>query len=360
MTIKENICDKLRSENYSLEHYGLNEECKNIFVSIMEMDLPLDEKLELIEYTVQQSEEIYLEKLNELLYLEKSQNKFNPTMIINNSQYQTTEILVHAVRMNGMFLKYLEQNVYDSREENQEELSIEAVFSNAMALKYVKDQNFFVCYEAVMVNPFALIYVKNKTRELYLAAVEGHGSILGLIDGNDITKEICVEAIRHMPSALKFLEDQKEYDESLFISLAKVNGYVLEYVEDKTPNICLAAVMNKGLALKFVEKKLQTPKICLAAVNENGRALEYVKVQTEEICLAAVLNDESAFEFVKNQTPEICSQAVKRNGGNLSLVEEQTSEMCWDAIEQDVVNIEYVKHPTSKMKSYCAYGTKRV
>ena len=37
--------------------------------------------------------------------------------------------------------------------------------------------------------------------------------------------------------------------------------------------------------------KEQTPEICLAAVNQNGMALVFVKEQTPEICLAAVRED---------------------------------------------------------------------
>lgn len=43
------------------------------------------------------------------------------------------------------------------------------------------------------------------------------------------------------------------------------DGWLLEYVEKQTPEICLAAVENNGRALQYVKK--QTPKICLAVMN---------------------------------------------------------------------------------------------
>ena len=54
----------------------------------------------------------------------------------------------------------------------------------------------------------------------------------------------------------------------------------------------------------------QTPEICLEAVNQNGLALKHVKNQTPDICLAAVMQCESALSYVIMQTPDICIAAV--------------------------------------------------
>ena len=66
----------------------------------------------------------------------------------------------------------------------------------------------------------------------------------------------------------------------------------------------LQRVMLDGYALEFVNN--QTEEICLAAVEEDGGSLRYVKRQTEEICLAAVKQSIKALKLVKEQTPEIC------------------------------------------------------
>lgn len=55
----------------------------------------------------------------------------------------------------------------------------------------------------------------------------------------------------------------------------KQNGYVLKYVKEQTPEICLAAVKQNGCALKYVKE--QTPEICLSAVKQDSNALKYVK-----------------------------------------------------------------------------------
>jgi hypothetical protein len=54
-----------------------------------------------------------------------------------------------------------------------------------------------------------------------------------------------------------------------------------------TINDDLLRVKKDGMILEFIEN--QTMEICLAAVNQNGWALTFVKKQTLEICMVAVL-----------------------------------------------------------------------
>ena len=99
--------------------------------------------------------------------------------------------------------------------------------------------------------------------------------------------------------------------EELSLAAVKQDGWVLEFVQNQTPEICMAAVTQNGWALQFV--KVQTPEICLAAVKQNGWALKFVHNQTPEICLAAVTQDGLALKFVHNKTPEICLASVKQD-----------------------------------------------
>ena len=49
------------------------------------------------------------------------------------------------------------------------------------------------------------------------------------------------------------------------------------YIKEQTPELCLAAVQQNGLALQFVKFKEQTPELCLAAVKQYRLALQFVK-----------------------------------------------------------------------------------
>jgi len=97
-----------------------------------------------------------------------------------------------------------------------------------------------------------------------------------------------------------------------------------------------------GEMLRYVEE--QTPELCLAAIQENPNALRFVKEQTPELCLAAVQRNGMVLWDVKEQTPEICLAAVQQTWYALQFVKEQTSEMCLAAYAQDKAASQYFKH----------------
>ena len=74
--------------------------------------------------------------------------------------------------------------------------------------------------------------------------------------------------------------------------------------------------------LQFIDN--QTTELCLAAVKNDGRALEFVKEQTLDICLAAVANEPLALQFVKEQTPEICLAAIKTDALAIQFVKDRS------------------------------------
>ena len=65
--------------------------------------------------------------------------------------------------------------------------------------------------------------------------------------------------------------------------------------KNQTIDMCMTAVKEDGIALKYVKK--QTPEICMAAVKQNGLALQYVKDKTPEICREAIANNPEAEKY---------------------------------------------------------------
>ncbi|MCR5256685.1 MAG: DUF4116 domain-containing protein [Desulfovibrio sp.] len=57
--------------------------------------------------------------------------------------------------------------------------------------------------------------------------------------------------------------------------------------ELKTPELCMEAVKQYGVALRFVPKELRTAETCLVAVKQEAMAFKYVPeaMQTEDVCL---------------------------------------------------------------------------
>jgi hypothetical protein len=89
------------------------------------------------------------------------------------------------------------------------------------------------------------------------------------------------------------------------------NGNALEFVVNKTEELCMIAVSNFGLALQFVD--IKTDAICLAAVSSCGLALQFVDDQSEKICVAAIKQHELAIKYVDIQTAALALIAVNKN-----------------------------------------------
>ncbi len=82
--------------------------------------------------------------------------------------------------------------------------------------------------------------------------------------------------------------------ETVTTNISKENKSQKQKMQDEI----LEAVQMDGSALKNIRQELQTPEICLTAVKQNGMALKYVKEQTIEICLAAVKKNSYALRYV--------------------------------------------------------------
>lgn len=70
------------------------------------------------------------------------------------------------------------------------------------------------------------------------------------------------------------------------ISKIKRDASYIDKVE-KTPERCMIAVKQSGLALQLIPKAVHTIELCLEAVSQNGMAVKFVskKVINAEICM---------------------------------------------------------------------------
>lgn len=73
--------------------------------------------------------------------------------------------------------------------------------------------------------------------------------------------------------------DQVELSDNI-----KYDSYLLKYIKEQPPEICLKAVQQNGFALQFVKE--QTPEICLAAVRQNLDSHIFVKDNMYESLLS--------------------------------------------------------------------------
>lgn len=118
------------------------------------------------------------------------------------------------------------------------------------------------------------------------------------------------------------------------------SGGAVPGTERQTPEACLAAVRQCGLALAAVPKALKTPELCLEAVRQAGLALRFVPdaLKTPELCLEAVRQNAWAMEDVPATllTPAFCLEVVRQVPAALDFVPEtqRTPAFCLEAVRQ--------------------------
>ena len=211
-------------------------------------------------------------------------------------EYWTKELLLHAVRKNGMTLQFINNQT--------EEICLEAVKETSRAFKYVKNKTKIICLEAVKKNGLLLDFVENQDKEICLEAVRKNGMTLQFI--NNQTEEICLEAVKETSRAFKYVKHKTKI---ICLEAVKKNGLLLDFVENQDEEICLDAIRKNPFALIYVKDK--TKKICLEAVRKNGNTLKCVEKQDEEICLEAVKETSYAFQYVDKEFKDQIKKLLK-------------------------------------------------
>jgi hypothetical protein len=148
--------------------------------------------------------------------------------------------------------------------------------------------------------------------------------------------------------------------EAMCLAAVRQDGWLLEYVHVKTPELCMSAVQRNGDALLFVPIELKTPEICLAAVQQNGDVLSFVpmELRTPELCMIAVQQYGYALQYIPIalRTSEIYLAAVRQNGGALRYVPEKlrTPEICLAAVQQYGHAIQFIPEKLRTHELYMA------
>lgn len=159
-----------------------------------------------------------------------------------------------------------------------------------------------LCVVAVKRNWYALKHVPKdkKTYELCMLAVQRDGYALEFVPPAMQTREMCTLAIERDRNALQFVRLEKPG--KIYLNAVKRDCWYLQHVpkQHQTRKLVMAALKQNGRLLKDVLVPL-TPEMCLAAVEQNGLALEWVEEQTAELCVVAVDQNPEAVEFVDDE-----------------------------------------------------------
>jgi hypothetical protein len=236
------------------------------------------------------------------------------------------------------------------------------------ALKYIPEQTNELCMEAIKQNLIAIKYIKNYYFDVSICAVRLASKLkIGIIEyiknytkdiSSDEFQQICDEAIKLDPennySALQFIENQP-YD--ICLKLVRINYITLQYIKNQTPEMLIEIITKHPWAIQYVNDKIIEcntdlyKKLCMIAVTKNGRTLQYVKNQTPDICKTAVNQIWDAIEFIEDKTSEsfinLCLETITKNGQALIYLKNHQiknfSDICLEAIKRKPSIMLYVK-----------------
>jgi hypothetical protein len=216
------------------------------------------------------------------------------------------------------------------------EVCFNAVSKNAYDLLYIKEQTSELCLAAVRQNPRIIKYIdpKYQTAEIALAVVKKEGWLLEYIDPQVQTDEVCLTAIHSSRSAIRDVANQKpEYcmealkagarlgDIKTQFRTQEIVNYAIQkepsdisYINNPSEELQLEAVRQDGTVIQFIHAPI-SPAVLLAAVEQNADAFKHIKPKyyTPEICLAAVKGNGFFLHKIANQTPELCKAAVAQD-----------------------------------------------
>ena len=119
------------------------------------------------------------------------------------------------------------------------------------------------------------------------------------------------------------------------------------------PDIATAMVCNYPYSIRDVR---QTEELCMAAVRKDGRVLEFVNSKTRQVCMEAIIQCPWALEFVPVNAPfytEIAELAIRLEPDTIRLVDpsNQTKNMRRAALREPR-NIEYVALTDEELERY--------
>lgn len=167
--------------------------------------------------------------------------------------------------------------------------------------------------------------------------------------------------LKYRPSTLKYLPICMNSENSYKCAVS-TDGNNLKYLSKTNINeLSKLAVLQNGVALKYVPIKLCDLELCTMAVKKNGLALEFVPIKliTSELCHLAVKNNGLALRFVPKEfySKKLFQTALNNNPWSLKYVPDAfiTYDLCFDMVKKNVHTLCLVPY-NFRTKEMCYYA----
>jgi len=312
---EENIGDSSRTIIFSdfEKKFNIEEENSNILKNIEVENIFEETEKDKLDCLNKRSKNISVSTEISLKYIKNQTNEMCVKALEKNVcaylfiKEITPDLLLRIVKNSPDFIYYFTYNDI-----------LTVLKQNGLLLKYVDNTILTdeIYMTAVSNNGLALEYVKIKTKELCYQAVKRNGTALQFVDKELIDEDICRLAIEYTPNCFKFVPEKLftfdflEYaiNKNCVFDFSKLTPTLIDRVIQNnglqirnfshTPQRCLSAVKNNGLALLYIQDLDRSDELCEQAVKQNGMALKYVENQTLELYLYAIKQNPNAVKFI--------------------------------------------------------------
>lgn len=142
------------------------------------------------------------------------------------------------------------------------------------------------------------------------------------------------------------------------LKIVQENGHNIQYMDNPSLNVQLAAVNQSGLAIQYITDPVEEVK--LAAVKNNGLAIMYIDNPSEQVQLESVNWNGKHIKFINNPSEKIMLTAVKNNGYAVEYIDQPSYQVQLATIKYDprCINLIFDTYPEieSMVTSYkCKY-----
>ncbi|KAL9651096.1 hypothetical protein ABK040_002813 [Willaertia magna] len=247
------------------------------------------------------------------------QRKWNSSKSFRASKpYGFVKLLPSTIRNDLEFFAYLLQLGYPIRVLTCASSELKSNVSLKYFLNYlISRNNYYATYYLIehypilkqiekkkLLNFIPLIYYNKKTKQLDLTTY--NDDIIDFYE--EINSDFILKQINNCTLALKFVPDLDI--KNLIIKALSRNGLVIRYlqnnkcVNENYQGMCETAVMQNGVALKYVDKsKLSDPiAVYKKAVENDGKAIRFIDEHfvNDDLCRIAVQQNSNALDHIKN------------------------------------------------------------
>lgn len=257
--------------------------------------------------------------------------------------YDDEEICLQAIKLYSPNIQYIPY-------QTTELCMLALQDSRKCILRYIREQTYDICKQAVTYNPNNISYVKNQLYDLCVIALEKEPQTLGYI--KEQYHELC-EYAQHKNNRVIIMTRNPTYEMSVY-AVKKDPEYITSIPpEHVTYEMYKDAIEEQPqLISSHKYKYLQTYELAMNAVKKNGIYLQHIRSDLKDynMCMEALMNNISATRYIDGFVDDdMYMEIIKKYSNALKYIYPQPYDICEFAYHRNNKNIKYITNDEWKL-----------